>query len=66
MKNSVDCGQMGRIMSKPHAHLQTVTKTPAKFRKDRNNTVCVCGGMGCANIIPTHCVSDIKVTMFIS
>ena len=27
------------IISKPHAHLQTVTRTPAKFQKDRHKTV---------------------------
>ena len=28
-----------RIISKPHAHLQTMTKTPVKFQKDRHKTV---------------------------
>ena len=28
-----------RIISKPHPHLQTMTKTPAKFQKDRHKIV---------------------------
>ena len=28
-----------RIISKPHAHFQTMTKTPVKFRKNRHKTV---------------------------
>ena len=28
-----------RIISKPHAYLQTMTKTPIKFQKDRHKTV---------------------------
>ena len=28
-----------RIISKPHAHLQNMTKTPVKFQKDQHNTV---------------------------
>ena len=28
-----------RIISKPHAYLQTMTKTPVKFRKNRYKTV---------------------------
>ena len=28
-----------RIISKPHAHLQTMTKAPVKFQKDRHKTV---------------------------
>ena len=27
-----------RIISKPHAHLQTMTKTPVKFQKDWHKT----------------------------
>ena len=37
------------IMSKPHAYLQTLYKTPAKFQKDRNETV-----GGGAHKVPTH------------
>ena len=28
-----------RILKKPHAHLQTILKTPVKFQKDRTKTV---------------------------
>ena len=27
------------ILKKPHAHLQTILKTPVKFQKDRTKTV---------------------------
>ena len=44
-ENSVDCGQMGRIMSKPHAHLQTVTKQLQSFEKI-GIILCACVGDG--------------------
>ena len=39
-----------RIISKPHAHLQTMTKTPVKFQKDRHETV---GGVPRMFKVPT-------------
>ena len=42
----------GRITPKPDAHLQTMTKTPAKFQKDQLKTV-----RGVASTsYPSHCV----------
>ena len=40
---SSNCGKMTksnlRIISKPSAHLQTMTKTPVKFQKNQHKTV---------------------------
>ena len=44
----LNCGKVTksnlRIISKPHARLQTMTKTPVKFQKNQHKTV---GGDAC-------------------
>ena len=40
---SSNCGKMAKnnlsVISKPHARLQTMTKAPVKFQKNRHKTV---------------------------
>ena len=48
----VDKKNNGRITPKPDASLQTMTKTPVKFQRDRLKTV---RGIASKNY-PSHCV----------
>ena len=49
-----------RIISKPHAHLQTMTKTPVKFQKDQHKM-----RRSCKHKVPTiYTLRPEKKTMF--
>ena len=53
-----------KIISKPHAYLQTMTKTPVKFKKDWNKTA---GGVAHTRYplsIHFNSIEDWKITVF--